>query len=83
MPEFERLLFGDRRDPRDELAAIFDAAVPTGGEIQPAALAWARGILAEQPAGVDVVEAIALLRRAEPRLGLKSARYLAERAAAG
>lgn len=74
---WERQLFGDRRDPREELAEIFGTAVPASGEVQPEALEWAR-------AQVDVeatteLEAIRVLRAAEPRLGLKSATYLAQR----
>lgn len=75
--KWQRSLFGDHRDPREELAEIFGAAVPKSGDIQPEALGWARD---QVDAGtVSQVEAVKTLREAEPRLGLKSATYLAER----
>ena len=71
MPEPMKLAFGDHDDPKRELSALF------GGE--ELAVSWARGIL--DLAGVNPaqeLEAIATLRRTEPRLSLRPARYLAE-----
>lgn len=77
MASLEHLLFGDSRDPREELAEIFDVPVPKHAGVQPEALAWARTVI--DPAATDEVAAIAALRDAEPRLGLKSATYLVQR----
>ena len=77
MGQIERLLTGDDRDPRIELGEIFGVGVPSHGDVQPEALAWARTIV--DPAGVSEVEAIRELREAQPDLGLKSATYLADR----
>ncbi len=77
MANFNHLLFGDNRDPRVELGEIFGVGVPQSGNIQPEALAWARTIV--DPTNSNEVQAIRDLRRTEPRLGLKSATYLARR----
>ena len=77
MANFNHLLFGDNRDPRVELGEIFGVDVPDSGEVQPEALAWARTVV--DPTNSNQVEAIRELRRAEPRLGLKSTTYLARR----
>ncbi|WP_179560959.1 hypothetical protein [Microbacterium sp. AK009] len=75
MAKIENLLWGDRDDPRRELAELF----PGEGEaVTVRARAWARGVIAE--AGVaasDELRVIRTLRDAEPRLSLKPARYLA------
>ncbi len=66
-----KLIFGDHDNPKQELRALF------GGE-EPA-LSWAREVLnsvAIHPA--QELEALAALRRAEPRLSLRPARYLVE-----
>ncbi|MFN8047937.1 MAG: hypothetical protein U0P48_05080 [Ancrocorticia sp.] len=77
MANFNHLLFGDNRDPRVELGEIFGVGVPDSGDIQPEALAWARTVV--DPTNSNEVKAIHDLRQAEPRLGLKSATYLARR----
>lgn len=79
--KWERQLFGDHRDPREELATIFDAAIPTSGDMQPEALKWARGRI--DVGAMSQVEAIKALREEEPRLGLKTATYLVKRVFAG
>lgn len=82
MSTLKNLLIGDRRDPREELAEIFHTEVPRSADAPPAAIDWARTTLTA--ASIDttsVVAAIAALRKAEPKLGLKSATYLAERLA--
>ena len=81
MSSLARQLFGDRRDPREELATIFDVPVPDGGDIPREPLLWARARLAEANIE-DPVAAIHELRKSEPRLSLKTATYLAERALA-
>jgi len=71
------LLRGDRRDPRIELREVFGE---TGSVDRPdsAPVLWARGVLdSHGVAREDRVRAIRELRRAERRLGLKSATYLA------
>lgn len=71
-------MFGDHRNPTIELNEIFGAESETTGTALDAAVIWARGVL--ENAGVDPtkqVTAIATLRAAEPRLGLKSATFLA------
>lgn len=77
MGEIERLLSGDDRDPRVELGEIFGVGVPAHGDVQPEALAWAKTVV--DPSAVSEVEAIRKLRQAQPKLGLKSATYLANR----
>lgn len=70
MPEVNKLIFGDMADPREALVALF-------GDVG-SAMTWARQIL--DSAGispVDQVQTIAALRKAEPRLRLKPATYLA------
>lgn len=75
MAKMENLLWGDRDDPRRELADLF----PGEGEaVTVRARDWARGVIDE--AGVapdDELRVIRTLRDAEPRLSLKPARYLA------
>lgn len=81
MPDLKSLVFGDHEDPRRQLAEIFGWPVPVSGSAQPEAVAWAQQVLADGAvAPTDVVEAVAALRRAEPRLRLKTATYLAQRA---
>lgn len=73
-----RTLFGDHRNPTAELNEIFEAHGTTTGARLDEAVTWARGVL--EDAAVDPakqVGAIAALRAAEPRLGLKSATFLA------
>ena len=70
-------IMGDRRDPRAVLETIFGTTAQGAGP-QPEARRWAHDALAE--CGVDpatsAVEAIKVLRDAEPRLGLKTATFL-------
>lgn len=78
-PNVSRLIAGDRRDPRVVLEEVTGTASKSGSP--PAdALEWGRAVLAAE--GVDAlvspVEAIRALREAEPRLGLRTAKYLAE-----
>ena len=71
-------MFGDHRNPTIELSEIFGAPGETTGTALDAATTWARDVL--RNAGVDPekqVTAIATLRAAEPRLGLRSATFLA------
>lgn len=69
MTDAARLAFGDHRDPREELDQLFTDESATD---------WARGVLDRADIPTDsTVRAIAELRKAEPRLGLKSATYLA------
>jgi hypothetical protein len=79
MSSLTRTLLGDQRDPREELSAIFDVPMPNGGDIQPEPLAWAKARLSEANVQ-DPLAAIKELREAEPRLSLKTATYLADRA---
>lgn len=72
-----RWVLGDRRDPRDELAELFGDAPSSGGDIQPRCLAWARNHV--DATTMTDVEMIRAFRTEEPRLGLKSAAYLARR----
>ncbi|TQK18233.1 hypothetical protein FBY40_0720 [Microbacterium sp. SLBN-154] len=75
MAKLEKLLWGDRTDPRRELAEIFPA---DDASSVVRAQEWARGVVAK--AGVatsDELRVIRALRDAEPRLSLKPARYLA------
>lgn len=78
MSTVKRMILGDDRDPREVLAEIFDVPAPQGGSPQPEAVSWARDVLAG--AGVDPrqdpVRAIAVLRRADGRLGLVTTKYL-------
>jgi hypothetical protein len=80
--EFLAKIFGDKEDPRRRLEDIFGGVAPSAGP-PPAARAWATTVLAR--AGIDPVSndlaAITCLRRAQPRLTLRAATYLAKDAA--
>lgn len=78
MGTLKRLLVGDRRDPREELAELFHTAVPEGGSPPQEALSWGREVLerADVNPGEDAVRAISVLRADNSDLGLKSATYL-------
>lgn len=78
------MILGDREDPRARLHAVFGGPAATGGQPPTAALAWAERTLAEgDPAQrAEAVAATRVLRRAEPRLTLRSAAFLAEHAVA-
>ncbi|HLS62405.1 MAG TPA: hypothetical protein VK060_03400 [Ruania sp.] len=80
---FSALLLGDREDPRLRLAALFGGEVPGAGQPPQPALEWAREVLAGRPGPVSEVEAVRLLRAAEPRLLLKPAQLLAKHAVHG
>lgn len=75
MAKLDKLLWGDRADPRDELRELFpsDERESLAGARQ-----WASEAIAA--AGVsadDELRVIKVLRDAEPRLSLKPARFLA------
>ncbi|MDW4571634.1 hypothetical protein R8Z57_02460 [Microbacterium sp. M3] len=79
--EWAAKIFGDRVDPRKRLQAVFGGTVPSSGQPPETALSWARGVLAGAPSAAgDVVGATRELRRAEPRLTLKAATFLARHA---
>ncbi|CAD5990965.1 hypothetical protein [Agreia sp. COWG] len=75
MSNIKNLIVGDHRDPRDEIQEIFPAQATSSSE--QVASEWARSVLesAEVEASNEV-SAIAALRKAEPRLGLKSAVFI-------
>lgn len=78
MPSINHALFGDHRDPDGQLTELFGHPAAESAAAVHQAVAWGRGALGE--AGVsaeDQVTAVAVLRKAEPRLGLKTATYLA------
>lgn len=78
-------IFGDKEDPRRRLATLFEGT-PSSATPQLASRQWATAVLDD--AGIDPhtvksrsgtkLEAIAALRKAEPRLTLKTARYLVD-----
>jgi hypothetical protein len=78
------MILGDREDPRARLRAVFGGPTATSGQPPTAALEWAERTLARaDPAReAEPVAATRLLRRAEPRLTLRSAAFLAEHAVA-
>jgi hypothetical protein len=79
MSSLNRSAFGDHRDPSDELLDIFGQDADEHPAAVDRAVTWGRGVLAEADVSPrSQVSAIAALRRSEPRLGLKSATYLAE-----
>ena len=72
-----RILFGDHREPTVELTEIFGPAADQGTAVD-RAVRWGEGVLSDASIpSTSEVAAIAALRKAEPRLGLKSATYLA------
>ncbi|WP_248239607.1 hypothetical protein [Microbacterium kunmingense] len=75
MSKIENLLWGDRDDPRRELAELFPGE---GESVTVRARDWARRVVDEAGVpGDDELRVIKTLRDAEPRLSLKPARYLA------
>ena len=78
--EWATKVSGDREDPRKRLKSLFGGEVPQSGQPPQPALTWARDILAStrQAKDLEVVGVVSVLRRAEPRLTLKAATFLAE-----
>lgn len=74
-PTFLAKIFGDREDPRRRLHELFGGDLPASGQPPEPALLWARDVLGQSTA--DPIVAVALLRRAEPRLTLRAATFLA------
>lgn len=74
-----RLVFGDRRDPRRVLAEQFGVAVPVSGSPPREAVDWARRALEAHQIDVsrDPLNAIRVLRRQKP-LGLATTKYLVD-----
>ncbi|WP_066039245.1 hypothetical protein [Herbiconiux solani] len=71
-------IFGDKEDPRVRLQALFGGALPAAGQPSEPALAWAHEVLRTKNAGPsDVVTDIRTLRKADSRLTLKAATFLA------
>ncbi|MGN7968086.1 hypothetical protein [Microbacterium sp. 22296] len=66
--------FGDREDPRQRLVELFGGDVPEGGQPPESALRWAAVVASPDHGEVVVVRD---LRRAEPRLTLMAATFLA------
>ncbi|MBB3158375.1 hypothetical protein FHS07_002071 [Microbacterium proteolyticum] len=66
--------FGDREDPRERLVELFGGDVPAGGQPPEPALQWAAVVASPDHGEVAVVRD---LRRAEPRLTLVAATFLA------
>lgn len=81
---FKAKIFGDKEDPRRRIDELFGDR-STSADPQKAALSWTADTLRE--AGIDPVSsevaAIACLRRAEPKLTLKTASYLVSRVVRG
>ena len=75
-------ILGDRDDPRRRLAALFGGEVPRSGQPPEVAMRWAMDVLerADPRKGNGLVASIRVLRAAEPRLTLRSARFLAAHA---
>lgn len=75
----KNLILGDHRNAREEIVEIFGTGKgPDTAEAINRATTWADGVLRD--AGIPPskqVDAIAEIRKAEPRLGLKSATHLA------
>lgn len=75
-------VFGDKEDPRKRLAALFGGEVPASGQPPESAMKWAADVLRQSDGSTagDEVTAIRSLRKAEPRLTLKAASFLATHA---
>lgn len=67
-------IFGDREDPRVRLIALFGGSLPESGQPPAAALQWASEVSSRD---LDEVTVVRDLRRAEPKLTLKAATFLA------
>src|SRR5262249_49052393 len=83
-PKWSNVLLGDQEDPRRRLEELFGEPT-TSGLPQQVARQWAVDVL--ERGGVDPrrqqILAIRLLRKAEPRLTLKTAVYLARNVSLG
>ncbi|MCJ1707474.1 hypothetical protein [Microbacterium sp. VKM Ac-2923] len=66
--------FGDREDPRRRLVELFGGTMPEGGQPPEPALQWAAVVSSPDH---DEVAVVRDLRRAEPRLTLMAATFLA------
>ena len=80
--ELAARIFGDEEDPRRRLEEMFGGEAGSAGP-PPAAREWARRVLerAEIDPAASELHAVLALRRAQPRLTLKTAVYLAQDAA--
>ncbi len=67
-------IFGDREDPRHRLVELFGGEVPEGGQPPETAMRWAAAVASPEH---DEVVVVRDLRRAEPRLTLRAATFLA------
>ena len=72
-------VFGDREDPRVRLQTSFGGALPSGGQPPQPAVDWAHEVLRRggESGSPSVVTKVRELRRADARLTLKSATFLA------
>jgi len=78
-------VFGDREDPRVRLQALFGGALPSGGQPPQPAVVWAHEVLGRGgfAKSRDVVTKVRELRKADRRLTLKSATFLAHHVGPG
>lgn len=81
MKNIKNLIVGDHRDAREDIETVFPVAADASGSETSEVLAskWARDVLAaENVAAENQVAAVAAIRKAEPRLSLKSAVFIAK-----
>ena len=77
-------IFGDKEDPRVRLQVLFGGAIPSGGQPPESALAWARDVLHRTGStNADEVTRVRYLRKADERLTLKAATFLARHSPTG
>ena len=75
MTDLRKLIYGDSSDPRIELEELFGS---DGAHRLAPAQEWGRGVIRDAGLTADQqVHVIRALRRAEPRLSLKPATFLA------
>lgn len=67
-------IFGDGEDPRARLVELFGGEMPAAGQPPETALRWARAVSSPEH---DEIVVVRDLRRAEPRLTLRAATFLA------
>lgn len=67
-------VFGDREDPRSRLVQLSGGEMPVGGQPPEPAIRWARAVASPDD---DEVVVVRDLRRAESRLTLRAATFLA------